>query len=207
MIDVERSQPPPESLAKGNGWRGEDVKSRLRQDFLRKCYLCEGPLGRNFDVEHRHPRSAGGEEYDWNNLFPAHHDCNIGRPAYPAGGLLSPGDGVERRLRQWLDDEHLPRFRAQEDEDVEAANTATELDHIHHSSTDAASDLRHAIRGQLARVLERANRLLLLRSTRRGDTAEAHDLEHELRYQLSRRAPYSVLIRNRLDPEVLHSLR
>lgn len=68
MIDIDRSQPPPQSLAEGKGWRGDDVKARLHEDFLRKCYLCEGPLGKAFEVEHRRPRSAGGGEHDWGNL-------------------------------------------------------------------------------------------------------------------------------------------
>lgn len=206
MIDVERSQPPPESLAEGNGWRGEDVKARLRQDFLRKCYLCEGSLGRNFEVEHRHPRSVGGGEHDWHNLFPAHHDCNNGRPAYPTGGLLSPGEGVERFLRQWLDADNLPCFAATSADDTRARNTANELEHLHRGSTDAAADLRAAVVSQLAHVLALANQLLVLWVHGEVDTDEAHDLAHELRCQVSREAPYSMLIRSKLPARLLHSL-
>jgi hypothetical protein len=206
VIDVERSQPPPESLAKGKGWRGEDVKTRLRRDFLRKCYLCEGPLGRDFEVEHRHPRSAGGGEHDWHNLFPAHHPCNNGRPAYPEGGLLSPGDGVEQFLRQWLDSENLPCFSATSTDDARARNTAGELEHIHRGSTDAAADLREAIVRQVAHVLQLANQLLLLQIHGEGETTKAEELAYELRCKLARDAPYSMLIRSKLDPRLLQSL-
>jgi HNH endonuclease len=207
VIDIERSQPAPESLAEGKGWRGEDVKARLREDFLRKCYLCEGTLGLNFEVEHRHPRSAGGGKHDWHNLFPAHHDCNNGRPAYPPGGLLSPGDGVEQLLRQWLDSDHLPCFAATSSEDMLAHNTAHELDHIHRGSTDAAADLRAAIVKQLAHVLVLANRWLVLQLHGEGDTLEARNLAYELGCQVGRDAPYSLLIRSKLDPRLLQSLR
>jgi hypothetical protein len=203
VIDIERSQPPPESLAEGKGWRGEDVKNRLRLDFLRKCYLCEGTLGRSFEVEHRRPRSAGGGEHDWHNLFPAHHDCNNGRPAYPPGGLLSPGDGVEQLLHQWLDADNLPCFRAMTTDDTLACNTANELDHLHRGSTDAAADLQAAIVRQLAHVLELANRLLVLQLDDRADTIEARDLEYEIAHQVGRHAPYSMLIRSKLPPRLL----
>lgn len=204
MIDVERSQPPPESLAEGKGWRGEDVKAQLRCDFHRKCYLCEGTLGRDFEVEHRHPRSAGGALHDWDNLFPAHHPCNIGRPAYPSGGLLCPGEGVEKLLRQWLDADNLPCFSASSADDVRACNTAHELEHLHRGDTDAASDLRAAIVSQLAHVLGLANRLLLHYGA--GEIPEAGELAYELRYQMSRKAPYSMLIRSKLDSRLLRLL-
>ena len=207
MIDIQRSQPPPESLAEGKSYRGEDVNARLLEDFLRKCYLCEGTLIKNFDVEHRHPLSAGGGEYDWNNLFPAHHSCNKGRPAYPPEGLLSPGEGVEQRLLQWLDTDRLPCFSSVDPNDVLARNTAAELDHIHRTSTDAADELRRAIVDQLARVLELANQLLFMQLYGEGGTVKAREVTYELRCKVNRDAPFSVLIRSKLPARLLESLR
>lgn len=205
MIDIERSQPAPESLSAGKTWRGEDVKARLREDFLGKCYLCEGKLRRAFDVEHRQPRSAGGEPFAWDNLFPAHHDCNIGRPAYPSAGLLNPGQGIERRLRQWLDADNQPCFVARTVDDPRASNTAHELSHLHRGSSDAASDLRESIVRQLAHVLKLVEQWLLSLGADAA-SARTHELGHELHHQLSRRAPYTSLIRSKIDRRILRKL-
>ena len=101
MIDIERRSDAPPSLSNQTSYSGEDVQRALREDFLGKCYLCEGILRGDIEVEHRKGRSAG--EFDWWNLFPAHHDCNNRRPRiHPSGGYLEPGrhHDLESRLIQ-----------------------------------------------------------------------------------------------------------
>lgn len=202
MIDVIRSQPAPESLTQRKRYDGDDVKERLLADFLGKCYLTEKIVGRaSFQIEHRRPiREFPESKFEWNNLFPADADANNRRDRkWPDGGLLDPagGDGVERRVRQWLDDESHPHFAAMKSSDRAAANTAAELDHLHNDGLKAA-DLRSAITNQLCRVLERVLEYERTRNKVPADPVRLIELETEIKRLLSRRSPYTMLVRSRL---------
>lgn len=206
MIDVERSQPAPASLARrvDGCWRAKEVRGRLRTDFLGKCYLCEVPLD-GFEVDHRVPKGAEGSvsweahAFDWDDLFPACHDCNNGRPEPRPGGLLSPGDGVEARLAQaYLDDE--PVFEAVDRADAAAANLAHELSHLHGRPNPAAADLRDNIRRTISKVLELQNDVYeaMLRDPK--DAQEIARLKGRLRVAVSRGAAFTMLVRSKVKP-------
>lgn len=64
-----------------------------------------------------------------------------------------------------------------------------------------------AIGHQLRRVLELSTQLLLMQLHGEGDTPEAQVVAYELRCKVSRDAPYSTLIRSKLEPRLLQSLR
>jgi len=81
MVFFEKSQPAPESLAmekvKVNGnYNQPDVVERLKNDFKRKCYICEFKSTTN-NIEHFVPHKGDIDlKFDWNNLFFACGHCN-----------------------------------------------------------------------------------------------------------------------------------
>lgn len=165
MIEVERRAKAPGSLERTVAYDGDDVRDALEHDFHGKCYLCEGPTGGTFNIDHFRPKDEthGFPELRqaWANLFPAHgQSCNQRRPKWhasdraamvegrvrnwPAGGLIdcaAPGARVEARLMQWGDFGGVSRwtvhFAAADPDDVEAVNTATTLRRIHGDEDDA----------------------------------------------------------------------
>lgn len=84
MVKIERTAPPPPSLAieKARGttnYRGEDVIRQLNKDFHGKCYLCEIGELQSIQVEHLKPHHNGRNRdrmFDWNNLFYSCPHCN-----------------------------------------------------------------------------------------------------------------------------------
>jgi hypothetical protein len=209
VIDVERSQPAPSSLAEQKSWRGEDVIDRLFEDFLGKCYLCEAAFfGKgSFEVDHRCPRDAGGAHFDWANLFPVCGNCNGRRSkSWPAGGLLDPsaGQGVERRLVQMLepdaDGDLVPAFRAAAANDPTAANTAAELEHIHNCARGPgrlkAADLRDAIRRRTQTVQGEVLEYLHTRQGAPDDEQRIRAHEQRIRRLVARDAPFTMLVRS-----------
>lgn len=184
MIDVTRGPAPPELTT--HGYQHEAVRARLFEDWDGKCYLCEGPLHLgSTQVDHRVMQAWDPERVnDWHNLFPAHGPCNNRRKrSQRSGGLLSPGEGVERRLRQRPEDRPgvgwTYTFTPVEPSDLPAVNTAAELHHLHNGKDLHAADLCDAIKTQLLRVFD---------AKRKEDTPT-------LRLLLSRRAPFTALLR------------
>ncbi len=203
MINVTRSQPPPESLLRGKH-DGEDTLRCLHEDFLEKCYLCEASLLlRDLEVDHREGRN-NARRLDWSNLYPAHGHCNNVRPRkYPDDGLLFPADGddVEARLVQEIRiglDEHEPFdfvFHEREDTDLSARNTAQELKHVHYATASRSPASRMKARELRKAIAERVGECLLLReAVRNGDAPERN--RERLTRRLSRSAPYTALLRS-----------
>jgi hypothetical protein len=214
VIDVVRSPEAPASLAAGTSWSGDDVRQALREDFSGKCYLCEGPLERSWQIEHLRPRAAFPDlAYTWSNLYPACAICNNRRlrwgrrglfvdgqhKPWPAAGMLDPtgGDGIELRLLQWFEPAHEVgdievNFAPRDAGDAPAVNTAEELRHLHGGEREDAKQLRGFIRGREQQVLER---LVLLQSSH---GAERVRLLTQLRTLLAPTAPYASLLRERI---------
>lgn len=193
MIDVDRGPRPPEL---DDGYSSSAFREVLCARFLGKCYLTEAPISPgSLDVEHRVPKGDGGDDA-WENLFPAHPKANSHRRRkLPDGGLLSPGDGVERRLVQKLErDAESVRclFHAADSGDLPAKNAAAELTRLHHEVAPWSDELRRAIHARYTEVLEQVVAFLT------GDPAAAV----RLRLLLSRRAPYTALLRSAMGPEV-----
>lgn len=82
MINIEKSQPAPASLAvekqKPNGtYLQEDVITRLRDDSFGKCYICEEKSITSANVEHVIPHRGDLDlKFDWNNLLLSCSHCN-----------------------------------------------------------------------------------------------------------------------------------
>lgn len=218
MIDVQRSQPPPEILDELARKRDQklhqgDLPARLFADFLGKCYLCERPIMGSGDIEidHRVPLAAGGPRYAWDNLCCADPSCNKRRPDWPEGGLLDPAgpDGVERHLIQGYQFNEGGRlrgvFRAVDAENTAAVNTARELDHIHNDDQPKAWVIRDSIEQRLAQVSAVALRYKKARKQAPESASLMALLEKTLRAMAARTAPYTMMVRShlrRLVPEL-----
>lgn len=209
MIQVKRSEEVPASLATQKSWRGRDVLKQLSDDFHGKCYLCEGTLPRAWDVDHLKPRAAGGAEYDWKNLFPACHMCNIRRlkwgsrgivvdgshKAWPVGGMLdTTTDDIEGRLLQSLamglgPGDTTTTFSAREVDDESASNTAEELTHLHSNGSDDARTLRGYIYARHQELF------VMFRTYLKAPRSDKARHIRTLRANLSPKAPYAALMR------------
>jgi hypothetical protein len=197
MIDVTRSQPAPSSLKTRKRYGGQDVRKRLHEDFLGKCYLCESvlPPGR-MQIDHRRGQDPETLIYDWSNLFPA-CNCNLHRSkTYPP--LLDPSAGhrVETRLVQWLDGTTEPKFCAASETDDQARNTALELDRCHGRDHTHGSDLRTAISRRLNLVWPDVFHYERARKSTPTAEVDIQRLKTTVRGHLSRRAPFTMLVRS-----------
>ncbi|WP_438028402.1 hypothetical protein [Sorangium sp. So ce233] len=217
MIDVERPAEAPPSLGAGKTYTGADVMEALHHSFYGKCYLCETPIALGtFEVDHRRPRADQRFAhliYAWDNLFPTctTYACNQRRrKRYPDGGLLDPGQGVERRIFQRVEGAvsiSLRKagtidvvFRAADPADVAAVNTAEELDRIHngtHSSAIPKADaLQRAILEHVSSVSMEVYRLVTLSARPTSEPAAIDDQRRRVQALVSRRAPYAMLVRS-----------
>jgi hypothetical protein len=200
MIDVDRGPAP-------DGFQGYPLSSEhravLHDWFSGKCYLTERLIDlSDFEVDHRHPKSDGGSDA-WENLFPAAHKPNGHRARkLPAGGYLSPGEGVEERLTQALVIDAFDVrciFEATDPHDLAAENTARELRHLHHGVEVGpirwSKDLRDAIKQQLVVVQD-----VLIRAHEQPDNVA---LRGQLRILLSRKSPFTALLRSKF-PTLRH---
>lgn len=190
-------------------YTNRSVKKRLYADFFGKCYLCEGLLLGSLSVEHLKPKEDFPEdENSWENLFPAHQNCNSqrlkwtdkpymknGKPTrWPIEGMLNPRlHDVEARLQQYIDDDGALLF-APVSGDAMAANTAQELNHIHSDRDPWGLALQLRVHRQLRRVEKRIRQLL--RAEALGDRKTVQRLRAELSEKLSRKAPYAMLVRS-----------
>ena len=214
MIDVERSQPAPASLAEEKSWEGADVLEALHRDFGGKCYLCEIELRllRFMQVDHRHPRGEGGAKFAWENLFPICEQCNKRRPKkWPEGGLLSPGDGIDERIVHGLEvgpggHEVVALFKARDPTDMRACATADELLRLHSveraTTTGAKLRARELLRlisdWYVLQVAPVERRALHARRNRRTDL----DAESRLQNLLGTSGQFAGIMRSCVDPSL-----
>lgn len=127
--------------------------------------------------------------------------------------MLSPGDGIERRIEQIADaiaggDGVACRFSSRNAADQAAINTANELTHLHTAETGTTvrarlntSDLLTAIRLRYVQdVFPLEDKVRDLRRKRARKElyapADLREAEAALRRAVSRRAPYTMLIRS-----------
>jgi hypothetical protein len=207
MNRVFRRDLPPLSLSDKISYNSADVQNALAEDFLGKCYLCEGVLNAGFDVDHLKPKSKFPErEFDWNNLFPAHPRCNGRRKKWnkemwPEGGMLDCAkDDIEERLAQQVMDDDgvdiLAVFEPRSIEDLEAKNTAEELNHIHSSTDIAGREILIAVNCRYKKLLH----VLLDYYRSRDADGPLHEdssvILQKLKLMLRVDAPYSGLMRD-----------
>ncbi len=211
MIDVERSQPAPASLASGS-WNQDDVLLALQRDFLGKCYLCESPTPlRAAEVDHLIPRGVDpGLALSWSNLMLCCGNCNRRRPKYKAVtdlALLDPCAGTEvaTRLSQRYDPladlGERCHFEARAADDRAAVNSAAELMWIHSLPRGSGQRVRvrellediERVHGHVADCLEQARS-----SARAGDAETAAEQLGRARSGLARAAPFHALLASAL---------
>jgi hypothetical protein len=217
VIDVERPSRAPASLAEKKSYAGWDVLEALHAAFLEKCYLCETCVSvGTFQVDHRKPKGDARFEHlehAWENLFPVCNEfgCNQRRTqTYPEGGMLSPGDGVERRVIQKIEGSVSPSLRkggavdfvflAADPAEIAAVNTAQELDRIHNgtgsSAAHKAAALRLAILDHVVSVTGEIVQYLALAATPGADAGIIAERRRCVQRLVSRRAPYAMLVRS-----------
>ena len=89
MINIIRKEKEPSCLAeekqkeatgkkKDGNYKCKEVQSKLKEDFVNKCYLCEQKGNTDFQIEHFKPHQNKNIDlkFDWNNLFLACSYCN-----------------------------------------------------------------------------------------------------------------------------------
>lgn len=202
-------------------WNTDAFRNPLWQHYHRKCYLCERPIQRDFEVEHRVPqnvcRELGLPEliHCSINLLPACGSCNVRRQkSLPGqGGLLTPGydPNIESRLHQrfLLDVESRTEFAAVDPTDIDARNTAAELQRLHSPETATTEPARGRTEDLLDAIEDRYLETIhpLIKKVQRWRKRGHPDpqLESELVLVLSRTAPFTMLMHSiveQLTPEL-----
>lgn len=195
--------PKPEKPASYRSW---DLLAAFDTCFHAKCYLTEQKFASSWemDVDHFEPANENpARVYDWTNLFPAAHKANMMRPRrLPPGGLLDPCvDDVEGDILYTLAAMgEEPGFRARDQANQRAVNTAQLLDYLHNGRADKAGS--HENTRELRRLIERRYKEVLLawghyqHASASGDAQDIAQAEHELRVLLSRRASFTMLMRS-----------
>lgn len=232
MIETRRRPTPPTSLETTTRYDGEDVRRALEADFHGKCYLCEGPTGGTFNIEHLRPKaeSTGFPELrqSWPNLFPAHgQSCNQRRVKWharpeadevdgralnwPCGGLVdcaAPAARVEWRLVQWGDFGSVATckvfFEPRDPTDRAALNTAIELRHIHGDDDRErhGRTIRERIAARYADIQKRLNPLIRYYYTAGPDALETRRHMASLAAMLAPTTPYAAVLRGTLRREL-----
>lgn len=122
--------------------------------LLGKCYLTEVVLDsiNEIEIDHFVPRLERPDlKYAWTNLYASEHKANISKSKNtPPGGYLDPchpNDDVEEDILYIISPmDGTPGFRARDDENQKAVNTAALLNHLH-------KDLKKAVRDKYDAVL------------------------------------------------------
>lgn len=106
MVNFSKSPVAPPSLSRKTSYIEKDVIDQLKNDFSRKCYICEIDKVTGANVEHLTPHKDDEDlKYDWNNLFLACPHCNNIKLAKYDGKLLNCTNPAHDVLR-WIKYEH-----------------------------------------------------------------------------------------------------
>ncbi len=113
----------------------------------------------------------------------------------------SAGQNAEGRLEQWIDmgisvQTTTLHFEPTVAGDDAAANTATELGHLHNGERMDSRLLREYIRGRWIQLLEKWSQV----SSTRGAAQQKRIAE--LRAMLSKRSLYAAVLRNRMSDQI-----
>lgn len=206
-------------------WNTDAFRNPLWQHYHRKCYLCERPIHRDFEVDHRVPQNVCHELQLSDlihcsvNLLPACGSCNVRRQkSLPAhGSLLTPGydPHIEARLHQRfiLDVESRAEFAAADPTDIDASNTAAELQRLHSPDTATTEPARGRTEDLLDAIEDHYLEFIhpLVKKVQRGRRRNQLDprLEDQLVLELTRAAPFTMLMHSvvvQLAPELLDVL-
>jgi uncharacterized protein (TIGR02646 family) len=141
MINLDRSYPAPESLArekaKASGtYNTPEVVHRLKEDFKNKCYLCE-TKATTVNIEHlKSHRDNKDLKFDWENLFLSCGHCNNIKLDNYDNILDCTKEDVENCIRYKMDPYPKSRVKIQTLTDNERVKkTAELLDKVYNGTT------------------------------------------------------------------------
>jgi hypothetical protein len=184
-------------------YRHKDVLEAFDSCFFSKCYLTEQKFENSWamDIDHFVPKNEKPEWVcEWSNLYPADHKANMMKPRrMPEGGYLDPcddNDDVEYEILYALSiDGEKPAFKARDNTNQKAVNTAGLLEHLHNGDDEDSkkntTHLRFLIRKKYIEIL---NAILEWRAAK--DEQDKFQAETEIKRLLSRRASFTALIRS-----------
>lgn len=194
MINVIRDQPAPPSLASQISHRNKDVIDALYSIFRGKCYLTEQVFNvpSEMEVDHFVPQNERPDlAYTWENLYAIDNKANKQRPKQtPPGGYLNPcdpADDVEKEIVYVVEFGGTALFRARNEANTKAVNTAKLLNHLH-------KDLKPAVRNKHHEVVNAVAEWYHAKGS--GDQREELEKEVLLRKLLSRDSHFTMLMRS-----------
>ncbi len=187
-------------------YRNADLFTAFEECFFNKCYLTEQSFitSWSMDIEHFVPQTERPDlKYTWDNLYPANHDANMMKPRNtPSGGYLDPCNpehDVERDILYFIDFEgDRVHFRASDESNIRANNTAQLLEKLHNGHTydtrQKTQEIRSAIQKKYVKVLETINKWR--KATQERNSQAEFEFERILKGLLSRRSSYTMLLRS-----------
>jgi hypothetical protein len=188
-------------------YRNSDIIEAFDRQFYAKCYLTEEKFTNSHIMDIEHFISKSEDEtlrYEWTNLFPAEHNANMAKPRKtPKGGYLNPclsSDDVETEIIYSVGAfGETPRFKATNENNQKAVNTATLLDKIHNGEIDKDSFVKTKnLRAAIKKRYDTISKLIIewQDSKITGNKQKQLDKETELKLLLSRRASFTMLMRS-----------
>jgi hypothetical protein len=194
MINTIRSQPAPLSLADQKTYRTDEVLTALFVDFKQKCYLTEyvfHDMGL-MDIDHFSTQSEASHlKFDWANLYPIHSRANQARPRRtPEGGYLDPcnfQDDVEQNIIYQVRFDGTPVFKARDQNNQKAVNTAELLTRVHKNFKGAIGFKQQEVENELKKWSTAIGR---------GELDRVLECESILKSLFSRNSLYTMLMRS-----------
>ena len=193
MINIDRNQLAPPSLAAQKTYRNADVIAALHTIFRGKCYLTERVFDYPDEMEIDHFVTQNDDQtlaYEWPNLYPIDQKANKLRPkSTPPGGYLDPchpDDDVEKDITYVVEIGGKVLFKPTNPANLKAVNTAQLLDHIHRDLKPAISKKHHAVVAAIANWNT---------AKAKGDLGRAYEEELVLRKLLARDSNFTMLMR------------
>ncbi len=188
---------------KPSEYRTSDILTAFEIHFLKKCYLTERKFESAYemDVEHFAPFSEKPElVFEWTNLFPSDHKANMIKPRKtPDGGYLDPckpSDDVENDILYALSTYgKKPNFKARDQANVKAVNTARLLDLLHNGENERSRENTKYLRRLIQKQFIKTHKAII-EWLNAEDDQERFQAETKLRKLVSRRASFTALIRS-----------
>ncbi len=189
-------------------YRNSDLIDAFDDCFFAKCYLTEKKFVSSYemDIEHFLSKNLNAHpelRYEWTNLYPADHDANMVKPrTTPEGGYLdpcNPDDDVENDLFYWLEfGGKTCHFKAINEENTKAKNTAQLLDKIHNGHDEASKLKTGGLRQALFDRREKINQVIMdwLSAKANGNLDKQIKKEILLKRLLSRKSSFTMLMRS-----------
>ena len=129
MIQIYKSSTSPKSLETGHQYNGQDVQKQLFADQYSKCYICEGKVITDYNIDHlcsqaRYP----DKKTDWSNLLLTCSYCNQKKSnAYDQ--IVNPlSFPIETLIKQEVDfQRNIAIFEGPDDKDIVGVDETIKL--------------------------------------------------------------------------------